>query len=207
MNFTELVAAVYLRLGVPSGDALLTSTIVGQAVNEALHEIDSEADWPWLDATETINTVAGTDAYTPAANWSRTRSLRIAADGYPMSRRTIDEVNDLWPFADQTSRPQVYAIEGGQLVVRPIPDGVYALEHRYVRTEADISGSSSPLMPAQFHPAIASLAAHIALGRSREDNRAAAALADFERWLRRMQKFRRRYQGPGRIRSRWDVWG
>lgn len=203
MNFTELVTAVYNRLGVPSGDALLTSTIVGAAVNEALQEVNSEEDWPWFNATETIATVAGTAAYALNASWLRTRSVKIS-DDFPLERYSEEELSDLYPFATSTNRPQGYAIEGGQLLVGPVPNGVYSLQHRYVKFEGTLSGVQTPLMPAQFHSAIVELATHITLKRSRESLRAQESLANYQRWLSKIKKYRRRFTGPGRIRtSQW----
>lgn len=200
MNFTELVTAVYNRLGVPSTDALLTSTIVGANVNEALQEINSEEDWPWLNATETLTTVAGTQAYALNALWLRTRSVTVL-DDYPLERYTEKELTDFWPFSSSTARPQGFAIEGGQILFGPIPNAVYSVRHRYVKMEATIASTTVPLMPAQFHSSIVELAMHITLKRSREDARSQEALASYQRWLSKMRKERRRHTGPGRIRT------
>lgn len=204
MTFTELVAAVYARLGVPSGDALLTSTVIGGFVNEALQEINSEEDWPWLNAQETIATVAGTAGYTPNANWLRTRSLRLN-DDFPLERYPEEMLSDRYPFTGSSSnRPEGYAIEGGQIILGPVPNGIYSLIHRYVKTEGTLSGVQLPLMPTQFHSSIVELATHLTLGRSREDARSAAALAAYARWLSKMRKYRRRHTGPARIRTTWS---
>jgi hypothetical protein len=202
VNFATLQTAVLDRLGVPASDALFTAAVLGRAVNEAVQEIKSEHDWPWDEASETITTVAGTDTYSVAADWMRTQELKPSAD-YPLERRSIIDIDSEWPFGD-TGRPQVYAINKGQIVLRPIPAQVDTITHRYIKTQADLTGTDTPALPAQFHTAIVELATYIALKRSRDDARGAAALDAYQRWISKMHRWRRRHTGPGRIRSRWD---
>lgn len=204
MDLAGLRSAVYLRLGVPEGDALLTPTVVNAAINEALHEIDSEQDWPWLQVAEPIMTVDGDETVTPGGTWLRTESLRIVGD-VPLERLTFDEMHDRYPAnVGATGRPVAFAIEKDEIFLRPIPDGVYELDHRFIAEQEDFDGDDDvPRMPPQFHPAIACLAAHVVLGRSREDGRAAAALNDYERWQKKMKRHRRRHKGPARIRTGW----
>ena len=204
MTREELVAAVRLRLGTPDADQLLTDAVIEAAVNEALQEIAAEHDWPWLEASETITTVAGTDTYDVDSEWVRTRHLK-PSDDLPLERYPIVMLDDLFPLPTTSGRPVAFAIEQSQLVLRPIPDRVMTLTHRFYKAEPELDGDMDvPLMPAQFHPAIAELATHIVLKRSREDARSAAALESYGRWLSKMHRHRRKHAGPIRTRSRWD---
>lgn len=208
MTIDDIVAAVYLRLGVPAGDALLTSAVVQAAVLEALNEINSEQEWPWFNGYETYGLVAGQSGYAIPGVSLRSREVRIIGD-VPMERMSIEELDDKFPFTDsETGRPVAYALENGSIEYRPIPDSEYQVEHRFAAVEQGVTtGDDTPTMPAQFHPAIACLAAHIVLGRSREDARAGGALSDYQRWAEKMRRFKRQYKGPARIRSQWDTWG
>lgn len=194
--------AVYDRLGVPTGDGLFTDAVVGRAVNEAIQEIKSEHDWPWDQASETITTVSGTSTYSLAADWMRTREMKPSTD-YALERRSMQELDDEWPFGD-SGRPQVYAIEQGQVIFRPVPISVDTITHRYIKTQADLTGTDTWRCPAQFHTAAVELATYIALKRSRDDVRGYGAEGAFERWIAKMHRWRRRHTGAGRIRSRWD---
>lgn len=205
MDLTALRTAVLTRLGVPSGDALFTTAVLDASINAALHEIESEEDWPWYEASETITTAAGTQAYAVAATWLRTREVKPsgAAADYPLDRRSIAQLEEWYPYGD-TGRPAAFAVEQGQLYLFPTPNGAYTYTHRYVKIEADlVNAGDTPLMPAQFHNAIAELATYVALKRSRDDARGSAALAAYERWASKMRKYRRRHKGPARIRTRW----
>lgn len=203
MDLSTIRTSVYDRLGVPSNDALLTTAVLNRAINAALHEIESEQDWPWYQATETLTTSAGDATYTPGATWLRTRVLRVANET-PLPRYSYEELIERWPFDSSTGKPREYAVEAGEIHLRPIPDGVYSLEHRFVAKEDDLdSDGESPMMPDIFHQAIVDLATHIVLRRSSEDARSQQALGDYERWRTKMIRHKRKFQGPARIRTRW----
>lgn len=203
MDLTALIESVYDRLGVPSGDSLLTTEVVTRAINAALHEIESEQDWPWYQSNETITTASGDATYPVDASYLRTRLLRVENET-PLPRYSYEELIERWPFDSSTGKPREYAIESGELHLRPIPDGVYSLDHRFIGMETDLStGTDTPVMPESFHQAIVDLAAHIVLRRSSEDARSQQALGDYERWRTKMIRHKRKYQGPARIKTRW----
>lgn len=201
---SALRTSVYSRLGVPTSDALLTTAVVNQSINDAVNEIESEQDWPWYEAVETITTTAGTATYTPTAGWRRTREVK-PTDDFPLERFSIVELDDQYPFDTSQGRPCAYAIDLAKIVLRPTPDAAYTLTHRYIKQETALSADGdAPLIPDQFSPAIVALACHIVLGRSREDGRASGALEEYVRWLSKMRRYSRRHTGPVRIRTRWD---
>lgn len=202
MNRGQIRTAIYARLGVPTTDGLQDSTTVNNAINDALHHVESEADWPWLQASETLTTAAGDDTYTPAATWVRTKRLRVA-DYEPMQPCTPIELDDLHPDSSHRAQPTHFAVVEGVLVVRPVPDGVYSLLHLFTKTETDLTDDAhSPLLPARFHPAIVEYACFVLHRRARQAAEAAGALAAYEGWLRRMHDDRRRTTGPSKVRVR-----
>ena len=78
MDLVTMRTAVRTRLGNPSTDGFYSDAQLTDLINESLQAISTEDDWPWLQASETINTVAGTRAYTPATGaWIRTKQLYI----------------------------------------------------------------------------------------------------------------------------------
>ncbi|MGH9266733.1 MAG: hypothetical protein ACRD0D_00995 [Acidimicrobiales bacterium] len=202
MNLSQLREAVYDLVGVPATDTLLTSAVVDRAVNQALHDAEVESEWPWLETSETVTTVAGTAAYATTA----LRSLYLAAPGQA-SLALVEqrELDDRWGSGPATAagRPRDYALWAGLLELRPVPDGAYAYTHRYYRAEPDLAlGTDTPLLPASFHTAIVELAAARVLRRNREEARAAQSIAEWQRWLARMRGHRRRSVGPSKVRLR-----
>lgn len=201
MNLGQLRAAVDRRTGIaidPAGAA--------DFVNEANRTIAADHDWPWLATSKSFSTIAGTGSYSGTdaipADWLRTISLRVA-DEVPMGHLSVNALDDAWPSADSTGTPYQYSVHAGALLLRPIPDSVLTVTHRYFRAEPElVQDSDVPLMPALFHTAIAELAAAIVLRRARESVRAAECTAAYERWARRMLDDVRRHAGPVKVRLR-----
>ena len=208
-----MVTAVYNRLSVDSSDALLTPLVINDFINQANHQISGMHDWPWLQAQETIATVAGNDTYVPGAMqvapynaWYRTIEIRDDA-ARVIERYSITELDDRWN-PTYSGKPQDWAIFGDQIIFRPVPNGAYDLIHRYVYMEPDLSVSTdTPIMPAIHHFAIVELATYIACRRDRNDARAVAAEQAFEMWkTEQLKRALRRYDMPGRIRVRPGGW-
>lgn len=200
MNLAQLSDSVRVRLGTPAGDTFFTDPVLADLVNEALLAISTETDWPWLQTSSTIPTVNGTAAYTLAAGVRNTRALTI--DGYdPLEWRTLAEIRSIPTTV--TGQPTMYTVTQEQILVRPVPAGVYTLVHDYSTVEPVLSGpTSTPVMPSEFHYAIVALACHLAHLRGGDVNRAGAAMADYQGWLKRMVSQRRRSSGPIRVRVR-----
>jgi len=200
MNLAQLNDAVRTRIGVPAGDAFYTDQVLTDLVNESLQVISTEYDWPWLDASTTFDLVNGTATYTPPADWMRTRSLCI--DGFDaMEYRSLIELRE-WPTTI-VDVPRYYHINVEQITLRPVPGAVWTVTHDYVKVEPTLVDSTdTPLMPSQFHYAIVAYAVHLAYLRSGDVQRATAAVADYQGWLRRMSDARRRQTSPLRVRVR-----
>jgi hypothetical protein len=206
MNRAQLREATYDKLGVDSTDPRLGTARIDRLINEALHWIETDKDWPWLMTSTTFSTAAGTGAYTAPTDWLRTRSLRIA-DYSPLEVRSSEELDYDYPLSTEQGVPTAFGFEGDQLLLRPLPSGVYTVTHRYVRMEPDLNNDDqSPLMPASFHPAIAEVAAYLSLRRTREEERAAVAFAAYKDWHERMVDNRRRTQGTPSVRIRPGGW-
>ena len=206
MNRSQLREAVYNRIGVDSTDGRMTTTVLDGFINDALHWVETERAWPWLQATTTITTVAGDGDYAVPSDWLKTRYLRIDEDS-PFQVREIGELELLYPDASETGQPREYAIEGDAVLVRPIPDGVYTIVHRYIKRESDLtSDGQSPLMPASFHTIIVAAATYLALRSTRENERAALAWQEYQEWRQRMLDDARRTTRPARIKTVSRTW-
>lgn len=206
MNVTALIAAVRLRTGTLSTDAQLTDANLILLINAANAHIGSIHDWPWQQkSVTTLTTVSGTAEYTPPADWLRTVSLRVTSPNLSADSMTlyeVDELDDRWPSSAR-GEPSEYAIFGEVLRLGPTPDGVYTVRHRYVTIEPALTaGNNTPIMPAQFHDAIAEYAAHLGCRMISEETRAQAAMVAFDRWIASMQNDRRRSTSPMRVRVR-----
>lgn len=184
MNLTALRTAVRTRLGVPTNDALFTDTVVTSLINAALHAIETKHDWEWLEADETLATVASQTYVAPTdTDWLRTISCTISGR-VPLERRTITEL-DL--MLGDSGTPRYWGVFNRKIELRPVPSAILSIKHRFVQAEPDlVSDSDTPLMPASFHTSIVELAAHYGFRRSKNLPAAGAALSDYQAWEERM---------------------
>lgn len=204
MNLEQARNAVRVRLGVPASDNFWTDTTLTDLVNEALQAVTTEFSWPWLEATTTFATVAGTQTYTPPTTWQRTKALII--DGTDaLQWRSLEEIRE-FPTTTR-GRPVFYTVFAEQLLLAPVPDAVYTINHDYLRTEPALAlNTDTPLMQAQYHYAIVEFAAYLGHLRSgdssRYSNKAQDALNNYKTWLQRITDNRRRTTANMRVRVR-----
>lgn len=182
MDLTALETAVRTRLGVPSTDALYTNTVLDALINASLHQFASEADFSWLEASETISTSNGTQNYSVNANARRTISIK-SSSGVVLKETSLDELD--WWGAPQGD-PRLFAFLGSSIYVVPVPvtGTTPTLTHRYVRNEVDLSsGTDTPIVPTAYQQAIVEHAAYLAFRRAGNAQEAGAALAAYSRWV------------------------
>lgn len=100
-----------------------------------------------LQGTAALNTVAGQAGYTLPADDARVLSLREPALARPLEPVSIDAIDEQQSSSSSRGSPQLYALFGGQIVLYPIPDAVYALEQRYERDSTVLvaDGDTLPL--------------------------------------------------------------
>lgn len=183
MTLIQLREAIRLRLGIPSGDGLFPDATLTAIVNQAVRQIETENDWSWLEATETINTSNGDGSYPLANDWVRTIAVQIGNDA-PLKRLPLTE---LLYMGGASGQPLYFGFRGDELQLRPVPAGVHAVTHTYLRAEAALSADGDePYLPEPFHPAIVEYGAYIGFRRSNNLEDAGAALAAYEGWIKRM---------------------
>lgn len=201
MILEQMRDAVRTRLGAPPDETFYYAQSLDDLINEALQTISAEADWPWLESTETINTVAGTRFYTPLdANWATTKALSIA--GYDaMTFLDLQEVRN-WPD-DVRDIPVYYTIYQEQLYLAPAPSAVYALRHDFIKAEPKlVDNSAVPLMPSIYHYSVVAFAVYLAHLRSGDVTRANAANQEYVAWVKRMMARKERATSTIKVRVR-----
>lgn len=193
MNLAELRAAVRNRCGFNANDSLNTADALNADINEANWDLADEHDWPWLVATETITTVAGTATVAVASDWLATIALHSTSPY--MTRIEPVSIDDIDYHSDGQGVPRLFAAYGGSLALAPVPDAAYSLRHRYRRAEPELTADTdTPLSPASLHRAIVSRAA--ALAFSRDGNIVESRVADDD-YRRRVERARKRLNVSG----------
>lgn len=195
MELTDLRAAVLRRIGRPIDDALFPAATLTELVNSAVRTVESEGDWGWAEDTEDITLVNGTDAYTPAADWERTRYL-LWSTGEPLRRLPAEEVKRLVA----SGKPIYYAIDAEQIVVRPTPAAAGTLIHGYMKAETPlVLDADEPLIPDRWAELIVEYAAFLAFRREGSNGDAATAKAAYDDLLGQAKARAFRNTGPAEV--------
>jgi hypothetical protein len=189
--------------GLAADDARFPDATMNRMINSALREISSEAHWPWNEASETINTVATTTSYTPAAAWQSTKRLSY------LNRDLIEfQPQDAVQYSQDNGSPQGFYIEADKLVMVPVPDGAYALTHIYSAVETALSGDTdTPALPDRYISWLVNVALIKVAKRLRDTD--LYSIADRERrlWRTRAHDESRRSIGTlhPKVRNDWSV--
>ena len=196
-------------MGTDANDGLLTASAVNGFLTRAVHVVEQESDWPWLETQETLTTTASVGTLTPGSvglNWLRTRWLEDQY-GKNMEWYSHAELDDRFTNT-QTGFPKFFSVYGDLIHLRPIPDGVYTITHFYQRVEADlVNDSDTPLLPATYHTALVDYASYLGFRASRETERANLSFQNYQELLKQMkQRAKRRVDLPGKVRVRPGSW-
>lgn len=184
MDLVTMRSKVRERLGVPASDGLYTDTVLTSLINAALHYIESEADWGWLEAEATITTASADADYDLPARYRSTIGV-VNADGFPLDKATA-KMHRLLRGASGV--PKVWDVLGNQIRLAPTPNAILALTHIYVGGEVDLAADGDePTMPTVWHQAIVEYATYLAFRRWKSDAEAGSALAAYETWVEQMK--------------------
>jgi hypothetical protein len=181
VTLATLRTNVRTRLGIPTDDALYSDATLTALLNDGLQFISTEADWYWLEKTETLSLVNGTSAYNVAADCTRTIN---AADptGVPLERKPIDELEAM--SASTGAVVRFFSPYGLQIHFRPVPNTSISVSHRYIGGETALSGDSDvPLIPTQFQPILVEYAVYLAKQRAGNVDEAKTNLEEYERLI------------------------
>lgn len=187
MNLSGLQEATRTRLGIPSSDAFFTDTVLTDLINAALQYISGRHDWPWLEVSETLNTVASTETVATAVASQRTIAL-YDETGIQLEYMPYSELVRIPKDAESNSL-RFFGMRGSTLVLRPVPLGSVtgALTHIYRSAEPRLlTGTDTPLMPQQFQDAIADKATNLGMMRQGDVTEAKVWQDLTEQWIQSM---------------------
>ncbi len=189
--------------GLASDDARFPEATLDRMINRGLRSLSAEHIWPWLQDSETLTTVSGTESYAPASAWVRTK--RLTCEGYDLVEMQVESAT---PFLEGTGAPVGYFIEEDEIHLVPVPDGVYSVEHVYEAEEPELtSGSDSPLLPDRYTDWLVYTVLVQVATRLRDDGLYRIADRERSKWYRRSSDEVRRSTGslPVRTRNDWAI--
>lgn len=183
-TLAELRSTLRKRATIAENDTSATYQVLDDFINVALQQVSVEHDWPWLLTSEAISTTSGDSTYPLDDRYVATDTIVDLTTGESLRHR--DRKTLLLTPTATTGRPTVYSIYAGQINVRPVPNGVYALTHLFYQQEAILIGDTAePLVPRGYDEGVIEYAAFLALRFMREEQRAVFARKAYDEWLTR----------------------
>jgi len=187
--------------GLSSSDSRFPTATLNRVINRALRRVSAEMHWPWLQASQTLTTATNTQAYSPAANWSQTIRLR-----YESRNLQNYQSRDAAQYFNSVGAPIGFFIEEDEIHFVPTPDGVYSIEHVYLKDEAELSGDTDePSLPARYTDFLVAHALLLVSQMIRDEGLYGMADRERKMWLQRMADEARRSTSTVRIKTRNDL--
>jgi hypothetical protein len=199
----QLIPKVRDRLSVTTDDAILTTAVLYNCINDGISALADEYDWPWLTATDTVALTTGDNEYDLPDDFIRVHVADIDGD-----ELEYIEYSDFLRYRNVSSaQPRKFTIVGSSILVTPTPNTTYTLNLLYQREDVVLSDDTDETYcPARRANLLVTYAAIYAAVKVRD-----AALmttleklrsADLERAL---SDIHRGTQGPS-IQTRKDNW-
>ena len=173
MTYLNIMNSVLRRLREEEVNSVSESTyskMAGDFINDAKTMVEQAADWSALRETITISTTATDNTYSLTGTGDDVKVMSVLNDTQNcfMQYQSKDWFNDsLYIAVAAEGAPLYYTYNGldangdTQVLVGPVPDGVYSLRFDVVKRQGDLTSNSDKLLiPNQpvIHLALALLA-------------------------------------------------
>jgi hypothetical protein len=191
------------RLGLPGTDSMQRDEMLDDVINQAVAAVDAEQRWPWSERVDTVTVPAAAGEFTPDDRWRATKT--IVYNGVELAQVALADL--LAWHVESGGVPRVWGIKGSVVALRPVVASDVAVTHVwYAQAPTLVDDNDTVDLPDQFAGVIVAKAAELASLREDDRGAAAAHLADYENWIRRMRRDVRRTTGPIRVRVRPGGW-
>lgn len=124
-------------------------------INDAIWDIDSREQWPYLETTGDINTSAGTATLTMPTQFSKVLSLINTTTGTVLIPEAFDIIRKAYPNnLTQQGEPLRYYFIGNAIHMYPVPGATYAMKLAYIQWQTELTVASAEtaiLMPPRHH--------------------------------------------------------
>lgn len=182
LTLSSMQAEVYARGFNYLQDGGALTARVTRWLNDAMHEIDGLAEWPYLNTTATGT---GTVTLTDLGIVESVTAVGLSMTLQPMDRR---DLRDMFQDLTVTGAPWAWYLTGGNVVnIYPV-NATTALTVDYWKVAPDlVAATDAPLMPDRFRMAIVEYAVAKAHLDAVNETSAQAARAAGDQIVGRMQ--------------------
>lgn len=185
----EEMKTLVKRYGFDEGDPLTAW------LNAAMHDIEDDFDWPWLEMAINREMVSGSNTITLAADTLKIITVKDLTNlrklNYYNRHKWTREIQD----PTETGFPEIYTLRNtNEIQVWRVTQEAINFEVMYqaitpdLVNPADIPTTAGQVWPVNAHYPIVMKAAAIALQAENEEDRAKNALDQYEKALEKLRK-------------------
>ena len=194
LTLTTATSAVKTRMGLNSSvsDGLLTDTVIQQQLQFAIDDIASEYDWPWMQATATVNFSSGTAAFPTGCK----KVTALDYSGMKVNRVSLAEA------LEQSPDYAGWYVEKDALYSYPAGLTQSGFTLHYVKRETVLGASDSPLLPMEWHQVWVLRGAWYCASIRRDQGMKSELDQEYRQAIQKMRDDTSRYNGPTQVRRR-----
>jgi hypothetical protein len=157
LSVTQIDDELVELLGVDDDDASPTQRLLW--INRSFWEIISKFDFREKEGTYNLSTVIGTNEYTVPFDLEGVQSVAITEiDG--VTQTTVTRVtkenylNTYTANTDLRAIPEHYYREGNKIIFSPVPNDIYNIVIKYLKTLPDLIAGGTVVLPQEWHELI-----------------------------------------------------
>lgn len=144
-------------LGIDDDDYDQTTRLLW--INRSFWEITSKFDFREKEGTYNLSTIEGTNEYTVPVDLEGVQSVAIVqSDGVSLTNLTrITKEQYLNTYtSDYNLRtfPEHYYREADKIIISPVPDDIYSVVIKYLKTLPDLIAGGTVILPQEWHELI-----------------------------------------------------
>jgi hypothetical protein len=156
LSVDQIDAELVELLGIDDDDATPTRRMLW--INRSFWEITAKFEFREKEGTTSFLTVAGTNSYNMPVDSEALQSVAITqsdASNTTLTRISKETYQNTYT-SDYNLRgiPIHYYREGSKIIFSPVPDDIYNIEIKYLKTLADLVDGGSVVLPQEWHELI-----------------------------------------------------
>lgn len=163
---------------------------IDAVINQGLRRLSTRFDWPWLAATTTLVTVAGTTSYDLPTGLRKTAAITRQDKPQRLVEVSLWEILGKWGGDLPTGTPTSYYRHGSKMYLDRSPSEAATYDWLYFAAPTMLSNDTDePQFVEEFHLMLADYAIAKAWEREEDFTKASDAMAEFTKQIEEMAAF------------------
>lgn len=163
---------------------------INAVINQGLRRLSARFDWPWLAASGTLTTVAGTGSYALPTDLRKSLAITRIDKAQRLVEVSPWEILGRWGGDLATGTPESYYVHGRTLYLDKLPSEAATYTWLYFTSPTALDNDvDEPEFTDEFHLVLADYAVAKVWEREEDFTKAADSMKQFDRGVEEMAVF------------------